>query len=170
MTNVMSTEYAPAIWRPLQADHFIAGPCHKDRIILHITQGPSASSAFWTFWGSKSVIDGGTGRVSVQFCIDRDGTVYQYTPMRSWSWHASQVNQRSVGIEHAAMANGVLGITPAQLESSAALVAFLSKTLSIPLDRAHVQSHNEASPIDHHVLCCSPTLSPDDVVRKALTK
>lgn len=157
----MTQVYPAAHWIPLPKDHYIT----KDLIVLHVTQGPSASSAFNTFAASRD-----PNRTSCHFVIDRDGTVYQHVAIRDIAWHASAVNSRAVGIEHAAMTNGTLPITPEQLESSAKLVAWLTQELRIPLDRNHVKSHNEASPQDHHVLCCAPTLDPDQVVKLALDK
>ena len=164
----MKQEFYPnAIQTPLSEDHYLPADAAypKSLIVLHVTQGPSASSAFNTFAASKK-----PNRTSVHFVIDRDGTIYQHVPIRATAWHASKVNSKAVGIEHAAMTDGTLPITPEQLESSAKLVAWLAQELGISLDRNHVMSHNEASPQDKHVLCCAPTLDPDQVVKLALDR
>jgi N-acetyl-anhydromuramyl-L-alanine amidase AmpD len=138
-----------------------AGPFNKTMIVLHVTQGATADGAInWM----KHI------HLSVQFVIDRDedATIYQLTPISAGAWHASQVNKTSIGIEHVALTNGTLPVTPKQKAKSASLVRWLCDTCEIPLDRHHVYAHNEASPNDHHVLCCIPTLDPDEIVKLAL--
>ncbi len=138
----------------------------RDLIILHITSGPTARSAINTFQASKS-----PNRVSAHFVIDQDGTVFQLLPLEETGWHASAANSHSVGIEHAAVprTETVPGvpITEVQYGASAALVAWLCRTLNISCDKDHVMSHNQASPKDGHVGCCAPTLDPDRVIAMA---
>jgi len=59
--------------------------------------------------------------------------------------------------------------TDDQYTASAALVVWLCKQLGLPLDRNHIRTHNEASPRDGHVLCCTGALDPDKVVTIAKT-
>jgi N-acetyl-anhydromuramyl-L-alanine amidase AmpD len=153
--------YPDAKWEPL-VDHSAPGLLsNRNLIILHITEGSSAASAIATFRASVH-----PHRVSAHFVIDRDGTVYQLVDLNDTTWHASQVNSRSVGIEHAATAEG-LAATEEQYVASSKLVAWLCGVLKIPCDRTHVKSHNEASPTDGHVLCCTGGLDPDKVVTLA---
>lgn len=133
----------------------------RNLIVLHITAGSTAKSAIETFKASVS-----PHRVSAHFVIDRDGTVYQLLSLEDTAWHASAVNSRSVGIEHAAVP-GTLPATPAQYVSSAALVKWLCQQMSIPCDREHVKGHFECSPQDKHTLCCEGALSADKVVAMA---
>jgi N-acetyl-anhydromuramyl-L-alanine amidase AmpD len=157
------TLYPKAIQKPL-AGHSATGMlAQRNLIVLHITAGPSASSAMNTFAASKI-----PHRVSAHFVIDRDGTVFQLLPLEDTAWHASAVNSRSVGIEHAAIPdNPAHAVTEEQYLASAELVAWLCGVLKIPVDREHVRSHWEASPADGHVGCCAPTLDPDRVVAMA---
>ena len=92
--------------------------------------------------------------------------MYQLLDIRDTAWHASEVNSRSVGIEHAAIPTTLMA-TEAQIEASAELVAWLAALLGIPCDRAHVQGHYECSPIDNHRLCPEGALSVDRVVAAA---
>jgi N-acetyl-anhydromuramyl-L-alanine amidase AmpD len=153
--------YPDAKWQPL-VDHSAPGNlANRNLIVLHITEGSSAASAIATFKASKK-----PHRVSAHFVIDRDGTVYQLVDLNDTAWHASTVNARSVGIEHAATAEG-LHATDAQYTASAKLVAWLCRLLKVTCDRTHIRTHNEASPIDGHVLCCTGGLDPDRVVTAA---
>ena len=158
--------YQGAKWTPL-VDHSAPGNLpQRDLIVLHITQGLTADGAIQTFKNSVA-----PHRVSAHFVIDRDGTVYQLVDINDTAWHASECNSRSVGIEHVAMAPygnaAALPATEAQYAASAALVKWLCERLSIACDRLHVRTHNEASPQDGHVLCCTGALDPDKVVAMA---
>ena len=145
----------------LPLDHSADGTIARNLIVLHITAGPSAQSAINTFKASVA-----PHRVSAHFCIDRDGTVYQLVDTGRTAWHASQVNSRSIGIEHAAIPEK-LPLTDGQYTASAALVAWLCAELQIPCDSDHVMGHNQASPADGHVACCEPTLSVERVIAAA---
>jgi N-acetyl-anhydromuramyl-L-alanine amidase AmpD len=170
--------YPKATWKPLTG-HSMAGTLEqKNLVVLHIAEGSSAMGVFSTFSASKP-----PDRTSAHFCIDRDGTVYQFLDLRDTAFHASAVNQRSIGIEHAAMSKFAadkynlryktkkfveLPATEAQYAASAELVWWLCKLLKIPLNRKYVQEHCEASPSDGHLLCCHAELDPNRVVAQAI--
>jgi len=155
--------YPGATLHPLKPDHFSppAPGIPKDTIVLHITEGSTAAGAIATFETSQA-----PRRVSAHFVIDRDGTVYQLVEANACAWHASECNARSIGIEHVAEAGKLLA-TNAQYKASANLVAWLCTLFTIPCDRQHVRTHNEASPKDGHVMCCTGALNPDLVVKMA---
>lgn len=162
----MELYYPKAKQIPL-VDHSSPGVLkQKNTIVLHITQGSTAIGAIETFKSSKRKIDGGKGRVSAHFIVDRDGTVYQLLPVSDTGFHASQANTCSVGIEHVAISKKLL-CTEAQYVASSELVRWLCDGLGIAVDRAHVRTHNEASPRDLHVECCTGALDPDKVVQMA---
>lgn len=154
--------YPKAIWQPLENHSAPGNLSDKNTIVLHITGGGSAASAIATFKASVS-----PHRVSAHFVIDRDGTVYQLVDIKDIAWHASQCNTHSVGIEHAATTEPLMQATNEQYAASAALVAWLCGELKIDCDRAHIRTHNECSPADGHVQCCTGGLDPDRVVRMA---
>ena len=156
-----SSRYPAAIWCPLFGHSAPGTVAQRNLIVLHITQGYTASGAIATFIASAA-----PNRVSAHFVIDRDGTVYQLLDLSETAWHASAVNARSVGIEHVAMA-GTLLATEAQYSASAALVAWLCRDLGLTCDRAHIQGHNECSPQDNHTLCPSGALDVDRLVQEA---
>ena len=143
------------------------------RIILHITQGSRAMGAI-SWWEDPQ----NKTPSSAHFVVDRDSaaTVYQTVDTDNRAWHASQCNASSIGIEHAALSvagaaalrTAPLMATDAQYAASARLVAWLCKEYSIPCDRLRVLTHNEASPADKHVECCTGALNPDAVVQMAM--
>ena len=146
----------------LLADHSAPGTlAERNLIVLHCTDGPTASSAINTFRASVA-----PNRVSAHFVIDVDGTVFQLVDLEDTAWHASEVNSRSVGIEHAAIP-GKQPATDAQYQSSAELVAWLCGLLQVSCDAAHVQAHSVASPRDGHVLCCQGAVDPERVIAAA---
>jgi N-acetyl-anhydromuramyl-L-alanine amidase AmpD len=140
---------------------------NRKMVVLHITQGSTAAGAIATFESSVS-----PHRVSAHFVIDRDGTITQLVDLMDTAWHASQVNSKSVGIEHVAHVaqapfKDVALATEAQYQASAKLVAWLCEELLIPISRGYVRTHNEVSPGDHHPQCCTGALDPDRVVKDA---
>jgi N-acetyl-anhydromuramyl-L-alanine amidase AmpD len=167
-----------ATQRPLALDHSAERPQPPSEIILHITEGTTPGGAFATFAASVS-----PHRVSAHFIVCRDGAIWQLVPLSRVAWHASQINYHSIGIEHVALSaagaadlnrrhpSGVPFVemlaTEAQYAASAKLVAWLTGETGIALDRAHIRTHHEASPIDHHDLCCTGALDPDRLVQIA---
>ena len=125
----------------------------KNLIVIHVTVGSTASGAISTFRQSVH-----PNRVSAHFVVDRDGTVFQLLPISDIAWHASAVNDRSIGIEHVAVP-GTLPVTEDQYRSSAALIAWLLHRLKLPCDAGHILGHNAASPQDHHTLCPEGAMS-----------
>lgn len=182
----METFYPKAVKRLLKSDFNLGTLGQRDRIVLHSTEGSTASGAIATF-EQENV------KASSHIVIDRDinSTVYQLMPFEYTAWHASQCNSRSVGIEHVAMNadtadaynklyktkvdSGLMRpfkellCTEGQYRASAELVAWLCVVLKIPCDRLHILTHNEASPKDRHVKCCTGTTNPDKIVDLAFS-
>lgn len=177
----MNNGWCPFAAQHLLANHYSLSELPRNTVVLHITEGTTASSAISTFEASVS-----PNRVSAHFVIDRDGLITQLVSIKDTAWHASQANGHSVGIEHVALSvSGAANLnlkyfaqiatghqksfeampaTPEQYAASAKLIAWLCGELGVPVDRAHVRTHNEASPIDGHALCCTGGLDPDKVV------
>ncbi len=153
--------YARAVQNPLKDHCGAPGSLKPSMIVLHITEGSTASGAIATFASSVA-----PHRVSAHFVIGRSGTVYQCVPLDCAAWHASEVNGHAIGIEHVAIA-GKMFATEEQYVASSRLVDWLCRTFAIPCDRDHIKTHNEASPKDGHVLCCTGALNPDRVVNMA---
>ncbi len=75
-----------------------------------------------------------------------DGHVAQHLDAKDVGWHAGNwyVNSHSIGIEHEGFAaQGATWYTESLYESSAALVKYLAKEYSVPLDRAHIIGHDQ---------------------------
>jgi N-acetyl-anhydromuramyl-L-alanine amidase AmpD len=151
----------------LIANHSVPGALISPKmIVLHITQGSSAMSCYWTIFNSVT-----PHRVSAHFCIDTTGQIFQFIPLNDISWHASQVNGVSISVEHA----GICGKQPCnekQYASSAKLCAWLCQTFNISCDADHILPHSIASPADHHDFCCQgspavPGLDPNQVIQAA---
>ncbi len=174
--RITVSRYPRATWKPL-VRHSYPGKLERRRqIILHITDGPSEVSAFNQFQASS-----GSGATSAHFCIEQDGSVFQYVDLEDSAYHASGVNDISVGIEHVAMTQRAASYyngldhgnrveTPAtalQYQASATLVCWLCKLLSIPPNRRNIREHCEASPADNHPWCCHAELNPDTIVAMA---
>lgn len=69
--------------------------------------------------------------------------VHQYVNEEDTAWHASNIltNRSSIGIEHAGGPS--LQLSDQTYETSAELIAHLSRTWDIPLDKEHIKLHRE---------------------------
>lgn len=93
--------------------------------------------------------------------------VHQYVKEEHTAYHAANwdYNVKSIGIEHEGgqMVNGAR-VVPSQAthETSAQLIATLSKKYGIPLDRAHIKKHNEIVATE-----CPGSLNVDWIIGRA---
>ncbi len=84
------------------------------------------------------ILHGGAVNVSVHFLVDRDGAVYRLMPENRMARHVIGMNHCAIGIENVGGPDNPL--TPAQMESNAALIAgLLRRHRTI----AHVIGHHE---------------------------
>jgi N-acetyl-anhydromuramyl-L-alanine amidase AmpD len=153
----MSTLCPFAIQKPITNHSWPGTLAQRHLIVLHCTSGPTAISAWWSSYNSVA-----PHRTSFHFVIDRDGSIWQIVPLEDTTWHASQVNSVSVGVEHAGSKD--LPCTPEQYASSIKLVTWLCQTLKIPADQYHIQPHSVASPADGHLGCCGDALDYNQVI------
>ena len=109
-----------------------------DMIIMHNTDA-SLQASINTFKDPNS-------NVSAHYIVARSGEIIQMVPDTFRAWHAGDrtINSRSIGIEHEAT-NTNRGLTPAQQQSSIALVKYLMEAYSIPI--ANVKPHRDVSSI-----------------------
>ena len=187
----MSTPQLPVSngWCPFAVKHLLpnhygpgSGLVVRNTIVDHATEGTTAAGAIATFENSVP-----PNRVSAHFVIDRDGIITQLVSIHNTAFHASQCNHYSVGIEHVALSlNGARALnkqyaariaagkqtpwdympaTDVQYASSARLHKWICDTLGLLVDRNHIRTHNEASPRDGHVECCTGAVDIDRIVR-----
>jgi hypothetical protein len=90
-----------------------------------------------TFWNEGN-------RVSIQYVVDTDGTVYQCLHEKDVAFHNGNFwyNQRTIGIENVGVdATGYQWYNATEYLGSAILAAYLLNKYGIPLDHEHVMSH-----------------------------
>jgi len=145
---------------PARTGHFRvpATPRTISRVVIHITDGTTLSGATGWFQSAAN-----TARTSAHYVVGQDGTIVQMVRHENIAHHAGAANGDSIGIEHVALSPaGARDLstrtgrtirpvypTEAQYRASAALVAWLCRTLNIPLDRDHIVGHSEAAPTTH---------------------
>jgi len=141
-------DYSGARWVPAgvknfqPADRPFSSPI--TRIVIHTTEAPYAAAI--RFFSQ------GRGDASAAYVIrSGDGAITQMVHERDIAWHAGnrQYNATSIGIEHEAYAHNCGWYTNAMYESSARLVASLTRKYGIPIDRAHIIGHAQV-PDPHH--------------------
>lgn len=135
--------------RELTARHLGRGSRQVVGIILHDTAGSGTHN------DTRYLANPGDGRtVSVDFTVERDGSVYQLNPdlKNNWTYHAGRATSFK-GLRNAAVTKGCIGIeicqkadlslTPlyptAQVEAVAGLCAFLCEEFG--LKREDITTH-----------------------------
>lgn len=85
---------------------------HVDQFVLHYDVCGTSRQCFKVLHDLRGL--------SVQFMIDVDGTIYQTLDVKERAWHASQANDRSVGVEIA----NIGAYTAKELEKKNTLAAW----------------------------------------------
>ena len=106
--------------------------------MIHTTETPYASAIrFFSRPGAHA---------SAHYVIrSSDGAITQMVREKDIAWHAGNglYNATSIGIEHEAFVRDCSWYTDAMYQSSAQLVAFLTRKYGIPIDRAHIIGHSQ---------------------------
>jgi len=97
-------------------------------IVLHYTAIDSADASFNTMKpqklrGRKDISKASALNVSVQFMVDKDGTVYRLMPENWMGRHVIGLNYYAIGVEN--VAKDAKHLTPAQVKANIALVKYL---------------------------------------------
>lgn len=136
-------------WEAVEADvvkllskHFTKGRGgHSvDKIVIHYNAGNLTVEGCWSVWQTREA--------SAHYQVESSGRIGQLVWDRDTAWHAGvfNVNQRSIGIEHANLSDGT--ITEACLDNGAHLVAALCKSYGLgrPEWLKNVFPHKHFSP------------------------
>ncbi len=104
-------------------------------IVLHWTETATFREAFDIFKSPYLdrpgiVANAGKVNVSVQFIVDRDGTVYRLMPETYMARHVIGLNYISIGVENIGGVDGKDDMTDAQIEANAQLVRYLVEKYS----------------------------------------
>ena len=109
------------------------------RVVLHTTEG--------SYNGAISWLANSTSNVSAHYVVRRsDGEVTQMVSDHRKAWHACGNNNDTIGIEQEGTSYSSSQWTPALLDSSARLTAWLVNEYDIPIDRSHIVGHGEIQP------------------------
>jgi len=114
--------YPAAKWQPV-AGNYTPGGCRPRYLVLHIMQGSLAGTDSW--------FRNPAAQVSAHFGVGKDGTVIQWVDTDDTAWHAMNANPVAIGAEHEGYSGDVL--TPAQVEATGRLLAWLHEHHRIPL-------------------------------------
>jgi beta-N-acetylhexosaminidase len=98
-------------------------------IVLHYTAIDSLEASYNTMkpqtlrGGRKDIAKASALNVSVQFLIDKDGTIYRLMPENWMGRHVIGLNYYAIGVEN--VAKNAAALTPAQVKANIALVKYL---------------------------------------------
>jgi beta-N-acetylhexosaminidase len=123
-------------------------------IVLHWTDTGSFAETFRTFnteTTTRADISGASDvNVSIQFVVDRDGTIYRLMPENWMARHVIGLNHVSIGVENVGTGNGTRdNLTEAQVEANARLIRYL--VAKYPTIR-YVIGHHEYRRFEGHPL------------------
>jgi N-acetyl-anhydromuramyl-L-alanine amidase AmpD len=102
-------------------------------IVLHWTAIPDLARSLAVFDPEQlpnsrpDLAGAGQVNVSIQFLVDRDGTVYRLMPETWMARHTIGLNYNSIGVENVGGADSVDNMTDAQIEANIQLVRYLAK-------------------------------------------
>lgn len=131
-------------WRPANVGNFSGGRFGErvQLLVLHLMAGTLEGTAAW-FASPES-------RVSAHYGVGAKGEVHQYVSTGNSAWHAgdSNVNKRSIGIEHEGdhSASGYWVPSSLQLAASVELAASLCVQFEITPSRRTILLHSDVSP------------------------
>lgn len=120
-----------------------------DVIIQHYTVTPDVPSTYSIFAPNKPDVElkERPGLCS-QFIIDRDGTIYQLTPVTFMCRHTVGLNYTAIGIEHVGSSDREVLSNPPQMRASLALTRWLRCRSRISVD--NVIGHSESLRSPYH--------------------
>ncbi len=106
------------------------------RVVIHTVEGSYSGAISW--------FQNPSANVSAHYVVRKsDGEVTQMVRDSKKAWHVCGSNNDTIGIEHEGAASNAATWTPAILDSSARLTAYLVNEYNIPIDRDHIVGHGE---------------------------
>jgi N-acetylmuramoyl-L-alanine amidase len=101
-------------------------------VVLHWTAIDDFAASFRAFdretLGDRPDLAGASPvNVSIQFLVDRDGTIYRLMPENWMARHVIGLNYDAIGVENVGGADGVDNLTDAQIKANTELVRYLKR-------------------------------------------
>jgi len=100
-------------------------------IVLHWTAIDDVDASFRAFdrvsVSDRPELTVSPVNVSIQFLVDRDGTIYRLMPETWMARHVIGLNYEAIGVENVGGANGVDNLTDAQVRANIELVRYLKR-------------------------------------------
>jgi N-acetyl-anhydromuramyl-L-alanine amidase AmpD len=132
-----------AIWAPAASTNFAQANRPAERpiqfVVIHDIEGPAESAVRW--------FQNPMAKVSAHYVVGgtNGARVWQQVKERDIGWHAgnSDINGRSIGIEHDGYAYRPGFFNQDLYEASARLVRSITARYQIPRDRQHIIAHAE---------------------------
>jgi beta-lactamase class A len=102
-------------------------------VVLHWTAVPTLEGSFEAFRPEKipasrtDLTGAGEVNVSIQFLVDRDGTIYRLMPENWMARHVIGLNYDAIGVENVGGTDGREDLTDAQVAANVRLVRYLAR-------------------------------------------
>lgn len=155
------------LWQPAHTSRWRSGRLHAvDWLVWHATSGRGDARATAARWATAPKPH--EAPTCAHFAIGQDGFVVQVVHIDDTAQHAHAASDRSVGIELCAREPGEFGPddpglppSPAQLERSVELGAWLCRRLGLAANRTRIRGHAEVDRATTHTGC--PTAAGVDL-------
>lgn len=123
-------------------------------IVLHWTAIDDFDTSFAAFnreqlAGRPDLSSAGQVNVSIQFLVDRDGTVYRLMPETRMARHVIGLNYSAIGVENVGGEGGVDNLTDEQIEANIRLVRYLAEKYPAI---EYLIGHSEYQMLEEHSL------------------
>jgi hypothetical protein len=138
-----SSDYAPAIWRPVYSGHwYTSGNGHKF-LVIHDMEGYYLSTiSYFQQSGTQASIHYYVNGLKDNASDANAGEVSQGVLEANYAWHALCWNTHSAGTEHEGFVSNPAWYTDAMYNASGLLQRHLCDHYGIPKDRNHIVGHN----------------------------
>jgi beta-N-acetylhexosaminidase len=119
-------------------------------IVEHYTVTPDVQSTYDVFAPDEPDVElHELPGLCSQFVVDRDGTIYQLTPLSFMCRHTVGLNYTALGIEHVGSSDQEVLSNPAQMRASLRLTRWLRCRSHIPVKNVIGHSESRSSPYHH---------------------
>jgi hypothetical protein len=120
-------------------------PADITHVVIHVIESSGAFANSIESWR----VGGGQACFKPHYGVSKTGEITQIVPERTVSIHGNGRNGDSIGIEHQGWSRDPDDFTDARYLASAALVRDICARRNIPIDRAHIDGHDNAPGTSH---------------------
>lgn len=141
-----STDYGPAIWRPVSCSKYSTSGYGHRFLVVHDMEGYYETATSYLRRCGVQASCHYTVNGKKDYSSDAaPGEISQLVREAYYSWHATCWNRYSLGTEHEGFASNPAWFTDAMYKASGALHKHMAEKFGIAKDRNHIIAHGQKS-------------------------